>query len=341
MADGPGEDGFEALRAGREPRAEPTASAEERRPSGRWRAGAWVLLLLGLLAAAVALVPGWRARLPLAPAAPSADAPAAVRPAPSEAEALAARVAALEARLAEGAATSAARPVAETAITPALAPLLARLEALEAEARRLAEAEAATAGRVSALAADLASAGVTSGAVAAATAEARDIFTVLAVRRLVERGRPLGAFDPLLRRQFETREPSAVAALLAWSRAPLGRAALAARLEALDSAGPDSQPGGAGHPDRETGFWSRLWRGLTGLVEVRSAREPISPPLARARARLAEGDLPAAIALVAAEPESPERAAWLEDARRLLAAEDALDRLDLLVVQAASASAAG
>ncbi|MFN7174819.1 MAG: hypothetical protein ACK4MT_08970, partial [Thermaurantiacus tibetensis] len=35
------------------------------------------------------------------------------------------------------------------------------------------------------------------------------------------------------------------------------------------------------------------------------------------------------------------RAAWLEDARRLLAAEDALDRLDLLVVQAASASAAG
>jgi hypothetical protein len=259
-------------------------------------------------------------------------------------EALARRLAGLEAELE----AMRARPLSPSAAADSGAEAVgSRLQALEAEARRLAEAEAATAARLAGLAADMAAAGVTSGAVAAATAEARDIFLLVSLRRLMDRGRPLGAFDPLLRQQFGTREPSAVAALVAWSTAPVGRAGLAERLDTVAAAEPASGTGAnpgpspGASPGATAGFWARLWQRLSGVVEIRQGPEQVPAPLVRARARMAEGDLAAAIALVAAEPETPGRAAWLEDARRLQAAEDALDRLELLVVQAATVPPAG
>lgn len=351
MADGPGEDSFEALRARRDEartwRGDGADKPAGRRAGGRWRVGALALLAIGGLAAALALLPAvgerglprpWAGRPAAAPPAPPA-------PATAEAGALAAladRLATLEARLAR--VPERVPEPAPTAIAAApgasgepVAALAARLAALEADARRLAETEAATAAALAALRNDLASAGVTSGAVAAATSEVRDIFLVLALRRFLDRGRPLGAFDPLLRQQFETREPSAVAALLAWSSAPLGRAALAGQLAALDGA---AEARAAGPGAAAEGFWARLWRRVAGVVEVRQGAEEAAAPLVRARARIAEGDLPAAIALVAAAPETPERARWLDDARRLQAAEDALERIELLVVQSAAAQSA-
>lgn len=341
MADSPGEGGFDVLRAGRDEaravagEAAPAAAREPRGSGRRWRAVALLLLVAGLVAAAVLLAPrlGERAR-PEEPV-PAPVAPAAVaEPSPlAEAEALARRLAALEAELA---AIRTAPPAGSGAADTAA--LAARLQALEAEARRIAEAEAATAGRLAALAADMDAAGVTSGAVAAATAEVRDIFLVVSLRRLVERGRPLGAFDPLLRQQFGTREPSAVAAVVAWSGAPVSRAMLAERLDSLAGSYSGAKADGSA---QARGFWDRLWQRLSGLVEIRQGPETVAAPLIRARARLAEGDLPAAIAHAAAEPETAALAAWLEDARRLQAAEDALDRLELLVVQSATVPASG
>ncbi|WP_448582190.1 hypothetical protein [Thermaurantiacus sp.] len=333
MADRPGEDSFDALRAGRqevravasEPAAAPLRPAQL--PQRPWRRAAAGLMVLGVIAGGTALAVHVRERglswlgVPQQQAEAGAQAAAAV-----ETEALARRLSGLEAELA----ALRAGPPDLPAAGPEARAMGQRLAALEAEARRLAEAEAASAAKLAQLAADMAAAGVTSGAVAAATAEARDIFLLVSLRRLMEQGRPLGAFDPLLRRQFETREPSAVAALVGWSSAPVGRAGLAERLDALAAVEPAAD-GGAG-----AGFWSRLWQRLSSLVEIRQGAQTPASPLVQARTRLAEGDLAAAIALVAALPPTPEQAAWLADAERLQAAEDALDRLELLVVQAAT-----
>lgn len=292
----------------------------------------WLLLLLGVVAGiALATMGGFRppwgaGPTAVAPAVEPAPAPAPVGPARDPlVEELASRLAALEASR-SGTPTGAAAAGGESA------PVQQRLNAIEADLRRLAEAGRMTEARIDALINDLDSAGATSGAAAASTARARDFFILLGVRRQVERGRPLGALEPALMAQFEGREPAATAALAAWSRAPMSPSLLAEQLMATPA---------SAKPRADTdGLLARMWRGLRSMVELRRADEESSRLVrARAAAALARGDLASAIAIVETAGPATAGDAWLGDARRLSAALDGLDRLELIALQDATASA--
>jgi hypothetical protein len=318
-------------RAGADTEAAPTGSQPPR--SGLLSGLGWAAAGAGVVAGSIALLPSLRdaGDAAGAVAADPAD-PAVQAPAAAPASELADRIAALEAELAEARATP--PPPAPRPSPADSGPLLQRLEALEAETRRLSDADAALQSRIEGLAGDMASAGITTGAVAAATAEARTLFAVLAARRFVDRGRPLGAFEPLLVQQFETREPSAVTALTAWSRAPVSRGLLAETLARIGTAGAETALS-----VEAPGFWKRLWQSLSGVVSVERTDRFDSTQTERAAELLAGGDLAGAIALVSGLPEElPGRGAWLEDARRLQAAEEGLDRLEFIAVQSAQAA---
>ncbi|MFN7177620.1 MAG: hypothetical protein ACK4MX_12125, partial [Thermaurantiacus sp.] len=168
------------------------------------------------------------------------------------------------------------------------------------------------------------------GLSASMAVRAHEALLLGVVRRRLDRGTPLGPVEAPLARQFALRDPEAVTALLAWSRAPVGVSTLRVRLSEI-AAGPDF----AG-TETDSGTWGaqvREW--IASLVEVRRApgEGAVRPTLPVAKEALAERDLARAIAQIERAPAGPRIAAWLADARRLAAAEAALDRLELLVLE--------
>jgi hypothetical protein len=309
----------------------PPAALARRR--GLWLVLPW-LLLLALVAALVAMVSSGRLtgglRLPVTQA-PGPATPAPVETPPA-AQALQGEVEALKSRLAElESARSDPTAAAPPAALGASSGVEQRLEVAERDLRRLAEAGRMTEARIDALINDLDAVGATSGPAATSMARARDFFILLGVRRHVERGRPLGALEPALRQQFEGREPAAVAALAAWSRAPVSERLLRDQLVA-----PPASPDTVAEAD---GMFSRLWQGLRGLVELRRAdEEAVEVARDRASLALAQGDLPTAIAIIEAAPAGTAPDGWKDDARRLSTALDGLERLELIALQDASAA---
>ena len=317
-----------------DPGADEGLSATRLRPS-EWRTGArrrespsggakllpWVLALFAVLvAAALLLVPGLPAGL-------QQRAGMAVSPASDPAiEALKARVSELESAQ-RPPSLSPPAPTAPEAVAPPV-PALPAPGAFPDEVRRLDAAQQALERRVDTLVADLDAAGATSGAAAMAVGQARDFALLAAVRRHLETGRPLGRLEPLLARQFEARDQAAVAALVAWSRAPVSIPLLADRLDAL------GRPAAGEATGSGAGFWARLWGQLGGLVEVRQDGVIDSRAREQAMDALARGDLASALAIVDKTPPAAGRAVWLADARRLLAARDVLDRLELGLLEA-------
>lgn len=209
-----------ARTAGRSP--VPPATPVSRQ--GRLRVILPVLLLLGLGAGAGTAL--WLRGLPLvvdragpasaqpaAPMVPPADGAASAGPPDPALARLEARLAELEARLM--AATE--RPQ----VMPTTPSLEARIEALDKGQRALAA-------RLQTFERRLASVGLAQGAALAERSQALLLLT--AARRHVERGRPLGALEPRVAELFGPRDPSAVAALAAWSRAPVSASLLAERL---------------------------------------------------------------------------------------------------------------
>ncbi|MDW8414262.1 MAG: hypothetical protein RMK78_02165 [Thermaurantiacus sp.] len=244
---------------------------------------------------------------------PPADGAASAGPPDPALARLEARLAELEARLM--AATE--RPQ----VMPTTPSLEARIEALDKGQRALAA-------RLQTFERRLASVGLAQGAALAERSQALLLLT--AARRHVERGRPLGALEPRVAELFGPRDPSAVAALAAWSRAPVSASLLAERLhEAPPSA----------TPTREEGWWTRLRNWVSGLVEVRRRATATQTARARAAAALARGDTASAVALLEAVPEAGVPKEWLADGRRLAAAEAALDRLELIVLSDGVAAA--
>ncbi|WP_448579522.1 hypothetical protein [Thermaurantiacus sp.] len=319
--------------AAREAGAVSPPSAPRARGRGLWLVLPW-LLLVALVAALAALVSSGRLagglRLP-GTQAPGPDVSAPVE-APPAAPALAGEVEALKSRLAALESARSEPPAAALPVAPgAAAGVEQRLELVERELRRLAEAGRMTEARIDALIKDLDSMGATSGPAATSMARARDFFILLGVRRHLERGRPLGALEPALRQQFEGREPTAVAALAAWSRAPVSERLLGDQLTA-----PPASPAREAEPD---GMFARLWQGLRGLVELRRAEEE-AVEVARDRAllALARGDLPTAIAIIEGAPAGTAPDGWKDDAQRLSMALDGLERLELIALQDSSAA---
>lgn len=193
----------------------------------------------------------------------------------------------------------------------------ARLSTLEKEVARLAEADLGVGARIDLLAA-------TAGNSIAGQNQIKELFLLSAARRFVEVGRPFGAYERVLTQSFSGRDPAATDALAAWSSAPHSRDSLLARLREPDAVEP------AVSPPAETGWWDRLVARLSGVVKVRSEDALASDPQTRQKAEsaLASGDLGLAIATFDLLPPSRTRDLWLADARRLMAAEQALDSLE-------------
>lgn len=315
-----------------DPRAEQDLSATRLRPSD-WRTRgtpatpssrrgssfAWLLvLLLAVPASALLLVPGLAPRLQQAI---GLSTPQATTDA--DAAALRARITELEARLQRQPPPPSREPAVQPPPAPLAPPQVAGASA--PEVARLAEGQEALGRRLDALVADLDSAGVTSGAAAMAVAQARDFALLAAVRRNLDVGRPLGRLEPLLRAQFEGRDPPSVNAILAWSRVPVSAALLAEQLDRL------GRP--AATIPADDGFWAGLWARLSGIVEVRQG-ETLAPSVRRRSLdALTRGDIGSAIAVLEAAPDVSGKARWVAEAQRLLAARDALDRLDLMLLE--------
>jgi hypothetical protein len=185
----------------------------------------------------------------------------------------------------------------------------ARLDALAAEVARMAQFQDRSEARV------------------------RDLFLLSVARRMLEAGRPLTPVMEPVRQQFGVADAAAVDALKAWSAAPQTRTTLAARLETLRAA-----------PQPQGSLWERLRARLLGMVRVRGADEPLesadaTAQLAEARTHLRNGDLELAVAAVRGSGDTVEARQWSADAGLLLAAEDALARLDSAALARAVAAA--
>lgn len=241
-------------------------------------------------------------------------------------DALEARVRALE-RAPQGSATA---PLAGTAGAGVL--LEGRVAALEAQAAALQGNDSSLVSRLGQVSEELAR---TSGAVAAGDRQVRDLFLLGVARRLVELGRPLGRVEALLAERFGTVDAPAVEALAGWSRVPQTRETLLARLETLNETLPEAAADGAS-------WWARLKARLSGLVTVQQTGSgPAQPDLGAvpaARRALETGDLAIAAARIEQAPAGPGRDQWLADARALLAAEAALDRLETQLLADAAAT---
>lgn len=73
-----------------------------------------------------------------------------------------------------------------------------------------------------------------------------DLFVVSMLRRMLAAGRPLGAVAPVLESRFRSRDAAAVDALLAWSDQPQTRWTLAARIAGLQQAPVPDAPAASG-----------------------------------------------------------------------------------------------
>lgn len=213
-----------------------------------------------------------------------------------------------------------------TATAPAPVERLARTEArietstdqIARDAERIDRLTADLGALSAAITADRGRSEATAAVATAAAARAEAMLTLVMVRRALESGRPLGALDPELRRQFEARYPRAVTAIVALGSAPVSRAALAGDFSGLRLA-----IGAGPGPGARVDWWSAFGRAVTAAV-IRP--DLVARPAAAAAAALARGDVAAAATQLRRlpSPRPPALAAWLTAADRLVAGEAAL-----------------
>ncbi|MDH4742471.1 hypothetical protein OMP43_00410 [Sphingomonas sp. CBMAI 2297] len=151
---------------------------------------------------------------------------------------------------------------------------------------------------------------------------AERMLIVLATRRALERGQPLGPLEGQLKQRFGEHDGDAVAAILRAAAQPVTLEDL--RL-ALDTLGPRlaNDPGDS--------LWNRVRRMLGDLVVLRQADTPSPLPaerLRRARRALDRGDVEAALAEVAHMPGVAVAESWTGAARRYVAARAGLAEIE-------------
>ena len=238
-------------------------------------------------------------------------------------DALARRVAALETRGAGDEPAAALNDTTLAGMAPGAAQtaspgLARRLDAIEA---RIAAAEDASAGagrRVDQLSARTAEAARAS---AANADRAFDLLLVEAVRRAMVRGEGLAALMPMLTTAFARDEAAAIAALGSLARAPVVAARLPARVARLRA------ELAAGEPAADT-FAAQARATIDGLVRLRPAEERARAALLDvAERRFAAGDVAGGVTALA-RLRTARGAPLLADARRLLAAQTALARIE-------------
>lgn len=156
---------------------------------------------------------------------------------------------------------------------------------------------------------------------------ARTVLLVGSLRRALEGGQRIDAYEAALRARFGRTYPGETAALLALGRAPVTSGRLKQELDRLspviERAALD-----------DANWWDSLRQGLASVVAVRRAGEPGMDPSSRLRFashQLAAGNVSAAIAAMSSLPLDAQRtaAAWFVAARRYQAGMQALEALEI------------
>lgn len=163
------------------------------------------------------------------------------------------------------------------------------------------------------------------------------VLLVTAVRRLLEQGRTIGAYEPLLRENFGPTHSAEVEAIIALGRAPVTLGQLRQGLAKVQQVGLVA----------EEDWWGQLKAQMSSLIEIRRGDEygmgGADARLAIAQRRLAGGDVAGALAQMERLPPVAVRRArqWMNDARRHATGLQAVDSLEsaTLLPQAALAPA--
>jgi hypothetical protein len=210
-------------------------------------------------------------------------------------------------------------------VTPPPAKVVAAPQALirPPTATQQQEATAEAERRIVELEARLARVETTAQKVEGSAGRADALLVAFAARRAVERGVALGYLEPLLVDRFGAQHPGAVSTIVTSSRTPVRLAELINEYEALGPSLRSSAP--------SESMWAGVKRELASLVEIRHSSRPSQKPDARydrARARLAAGEVDAALAETMRMPGAPRAGAWIQKARHYVAARRALDEIE-------------
>lgn len=196
-----------------------------------------------------------------------------------------------------------------------------------AGAARIAEREGDLGQRIGALEQRLSRLDLQAAAASGNAARAEGLLIAFAARRAIERGAPLGYLADQLRLRFGDARPNAVRTIIEAARDPVTLDQLAARLEGLSSK--------ITRAPKDEAVMTRIWRELDGLFVIRRESSPSPAParrLERARMFLETGRVDAAAAEVRNLPGAEEAQAWISDAERYAAAQEALNLIETAAV---------
>lgn len=169
--------------------------------------------------------------------------------------------------------------------------------------------------------------GTRAGAAAGNADRAEGLLVAFAARRALDRGIALGYIEGLLQERFGRSAPEAVARVIAASRQPVTLDGLQSRLTELE-------PALIGIGEDES-WWDAARRELSELFVLREAGTPSPAPrqrLQRARDKLAVGQVDTALAEILRLPGREAAEQWIADARRYVAARNALDRIETIAL---------
>lgn len=157
---------------------------------------------------------------------------------------------------------------------------------------------------------------------------AERMMVAFAVRRVIERGQPLGPLEPQLRARFAESHAEAVDTLVRTAADPVTIEDLRLALDRI-------APRLLSAPD--DGLWDHVRRLLGEMVVLRQEDSPSPRPadrLRRARRTLEAGQVEAALAEVAHLPGVEAGASWIAAARRYVTARQALAEIDQAAIDA-------
>lgn len=152
---------------------------------------------------------------------------------------------------------------------------------------------------------------------------AEGLLVAFAARRAVDRGLQLGYIEGLLRDRFGKSQPGAVATIVSAAQKPVTLDELRTQLDViapeLTGLGPQAS------------WWDSAKRELASMIVIRRAELPSVRPddrIERARRNLEAGLVDRALAEVARLPARDKAQSWMDNARRYIAAHNALDLIE-------------
>lgn len=210
--------------------------------------------------------------------------------------------------------------------TPSPTETAAQAQAAEQAVERVAEQQGGLNQRLAAAEQRLAQLDLQTQAATGNAARAEGLLIAFATRRTMERGAELGYLADQLRIRFSDALPNAVNTVIETARDPITLDQLLARLEGLGPELSDST---------EEPSFDRFRRELSELFIIRRESSPSPQPerrLERARYFLESGRTSAAIEEVKKLPGASSATAWIRDAERYAAAQQALDLIETSAV---------